>query len=151
MSERRGRIVPEATELTGPYWAAAGEGRILLQRCTRCTTVWHPPAPTCPACRSDAVDWVASAGWGRLHSYTRVEHAVHPAVADAVPYLVALVDLDEGPRIVCTLVDEPDIAALAAGQRITIGLGPAAGGADLAVGRISRAGTDGAAGPGRPA
>jgi uncharacterized OB-fold protein len=142
-------IVPGPSDLTEPYWAAARAGRILLQRCTRCTTVWHPPAPTCPSCRSDALEWTPSAGSGRLYSYTRVEHAVHPAVSDAVPYIVALVDLDEGPRIVCTLIEVSDIGALVADTPITIGLGPAAGGAELAVGRVSRAGADGAAGPGR--
>ena len=145
------RIVPESTELTAPFWTAAREGRVLLQRCADCAEVWHPPAPTCPGCRGGAVSWVASSGEGTLHSYTRVEHAVHPAVAGAVPYLVALVDLDEGPRFACTLVDVDDSSVLSATTRVTIGLGPAAAGLQLPVARCSRSGADDPAGPARPA
>jgi uncharacterized protein len=147
MTAPRSRIVPETTELTSPYWTAAAEGRVLLQRCRSCGLVWHPPAPVCPGCRADAPQWVASRGLGTLYSYTRVEHAVHAAVVDAVPYLVALVDLDEGPRIITTLVGVEDIAGLDAGTRVTIEAGPAAAGLQLPVARPSRRDAAGAAAP----
>jgi uncharacterized OB-fold protein len=151
MTESTLRIVPEATEFNAPYWTAAREGRVLLQRCLDCGLVWHPPAPTCPGCRSHAVSWVASSGQGTLYSYTRVEHSVHPAVADAVPYLVALVELDEGPRFVCTLIEVDDTSTLCATTRVTVGLGPAAAGLQLPVARCSRAGADDPIDPTRPA
>jgi uncharacterized OB-fold protein len=139
----RPRIVPETTDLTAPYWAAAAEGRVLLQRCPRCGLVWHPPAPVCPGCRHDAPQWMDSAGTGTLYSYTRVDHAVHDAVAGAVPYLVALVDLDEGPRIVTALLGVADETALDARTRVVIGRGPAAGGLALPVARPGPPGTGG--------
>lgn len=151
MTAPRPWIVPEPTALTSPYWTAAAEGRVLLQRCPRCGLVWHPPAPVCPGCRDDAPQWLQSAGLGSLYSYTRVAHAVHAAVADVVPYLVALVDLDEGPRIVTNLVGVQDIRALGAGARVILERGPAAGGLQLPVARPHRPGTDGAAGPVPPA
>jgi uncharacterized OB-fold protein len=149
MTQRR--IVPESTDLTSAYWAAAREGRIALQRCVRCQHTWHPPAPVCPHCRSTEIEWVPSSGQGRLYSYTVVEHAVHPAVNGAVPYLVALVDLDEGPRIVTTLVEVDEPAELVAGTPITFRLGPAAAGAQLPVGRVQRAGAADAGDPIPPA
>jgi uncharacterized OB-fold protein len=101
----RARIVPAETELTAPYWSAAREGVIALQRCTQCGHVWHPPAPVCPRCRSMSYEWIRSRGRGTLYSYTTVMHAAHPAIAAAVPYRVALVDLEEGPRVILALVD----------------------------------------------
>ena len=147
MTKPRPRIVPETTALTAEYWAAAESGRILLQRCPGCQLVWHPPAPVCPQCRGGAVEWVASRALGTLYSYTRVEHSVHDAVAHAVPYLIALVDLDEGPRFVCTLVDVDDLSVLSATTRVTIGLGPAAAGQALPVARVFPSPADGSADP----
>ena len=98
------------------------------------------------------MSWVASSGQGTLYSYTRVEHSVHPAVADAVPYLVALVELDEGPRFVCTLIEVDDWSARdVQRQEMTVGLGPAAAGLQLPVARCSRAGADDPIDPTRPA
>lgn len=133
----RPRIEPELTELTEPFWSAARQGRILLQRCTHCGTLWHPPAPVCPSCRSEQIEWVPSSGRGRLYSYTQVTHSVHTAAKGAVPYLVALVDLQEGPRVVCTLLGVEDVTMLSPTTAITIGLGPSAVGSELAVARVS--------------
>lgn len=143
----RPRIQPETTELTAPFWSGARQGRIMLQRCRGCSAVWHPPAPVCPTCRGLEIEWLTSAGRGRLYSYTQVVHPVHAAVTGAVPYLVALVELDEGARVVCTLVDVDDVATLSERTSITIGLGPAAAGSLLAVARVSPAG---ASDPGPP-
>ena len=71
-----------------------------------------------------------------LFSYTSVEHAVHPAVARALPYVVALVDLEEGPRFVCNLI-VADPADLHAGLPVTLAAGPAAGGLELPVARVT--------------
>jgi uncharacterized OB-fold protein len=142
------RIVPAETELTAAYWSAAREGAIALQRCRACGHVWHPPAPVCPACRATDYEWFRSAGAGRLYSYTRVEHAAHPAVADRLPYLVALVELDEGPRVVCGLL--ADVDELGPGLAVTIATGSTAGGLELPVARPAR-GSGGAIGRDRRA
>jgi uncharacterized protein len=147
MTAPRPQVVPETTALTSPYWTQAADGRVLLQRCPRCGLVWHPPAPVCPGCRDGAPQWLESAGLGTLYSYTRVDHAVHAAVADVVPYLVALVDLDEGPRIITNLVGVPDEAALGVRTRVILERGLAAGGLQLPIARPHHPGTDGAAGP----
>jgi uncharacterized OB-fold protein len=147
-----GSIVPEQTTLTEPYWAAAREGRVALQRCVECGIVWHPPSPVCPAGRAHPIEWFLASGHGRLYSYTEVQHAAHPAVQHALPYLVGLIDLAEGPRLVCNLVGA-DTSAPAAGAPVTIGIGPAAGGLHLPVARLvpGRADPGDAADRARPA
>jgi uncharacterized protein len=127
-----GRIVPAETTLTAEYWAAARRGVILLQRCGDCGAVLHPPAPVCPGGAGHELKWFEASGLGRLATFTQVVHAAHAAVADRLPYLIALVELDEGPRIICNLA--PDQAAEPVpGARIVFRLGAAAGGLELPV------------------
>lgn len=129
--------MPETTELTEPFWKEAGRGHVAIQRCRNCGLVWHPPEPFCPANIEHEIEWVVSKGSGSLYSYTEVQHVVHPAVTDAVPYIVALVELDEGVRVICNLVDaqSDEIIPFA---RVQIDLGEAAGGLNLPVARLER-------------
>ena len=138
------RVVPEETPLTAPYWAAARRGVVLLQRCADCGLVWHPPAPTCPGGPAHRVEWVPASGRAVLRSYTAVHHAVHAAVTGRVPYLVALVELEEGPLFVCSL-DGVAEEQLVNGLPLTLSTGPTPGGLELPVARPA-AGA-GAAGP----
>jgi uncharacterized protein len=132
-----GRIVPAETALTAEYWAAAWRGVILLQRCGDCGAVLHPPAPVCPGGAGHALSWFEASGFGRLVSFTKVVHAAHPAVQDRLPYLVALVELDEGPRIICNLA--PDGAGEPGlGARVVFRLGPAAGGLELPIAYLTK-------------
>jgi uncharacterized OB-fold protein len=132
VSTGAGRIVPGETPLTAAYWSAARRGVILLQRCATCAAVLHPPAPVCPGGSEHELRWFEASGGGRLASLTSVEHAAHRAVRDRLPYLVALVDLDEGPRFICNLVrDTP--AEPRPGARVAVRLGPSAGGLELPV------------------
>jgi uncharacterized OB-fold protein len=98
-------IVPKPDSLTQPYWDGVRQHELRIQKCRDCGHVWHPPLYNCPRCHSTHVDWVATSGHGVLYSYTIVHHAAHVAVADKVPYLVALVTLAEGPRVVSNLLN----------------------------------------------
>ena len=115
-----GRIVPAETPLTAQYWSAARRGVILLQRCADCGAVLHPPAPVCPGGAAHELRWLEASGLGRLASFTVVTHAAHPVVDGRLPYVIALVELDEGPWLHTGLaVTGPDpIAALRAGCRV---------------------------------
>jgi uncharacterized OB-fold protein len=96
------------------YWEAAQQERLLLQRCTPCGHVWHPPSEFCPSCQASQFEWFDATGEGLIHSYTVVHHAAHPAVEDWLPYTILLVDLIEGPRVIARLLDaqaEPEIGA----------------------------------------
>lgn len=128
-------IVPVETELTATYWAAAQRGQVLLQSCGNCVRVWHPPAPLCPGCRSTSWSWFAASGRGVVRSATRVVHSAHGQVDAAVPYVLVLVELAEGPPFLCGLLDATD-GWPADGQAVTIGLGTAAGGQQLPMARL---------------
>lgn len=107
------QIIPAVDSLTEPYWSGAQAERLMLQHCRECAECWHPPQPCCPRCRSSDVTWRASSGHGRLYSFTVVHHPTHRALADDVPYVVAVVELDEGPHLVTGLRGcEPDDVAV---------------------------------------
>jgi uncharacterized protein len=97
-------IIPGMTDLTRPYWAAAREGRLVVQQCADCGKIWHPPLPACPHCHGAALGWREVAGTGTIYTYTVVTHPTHVAFADKVPYVVAIVELSEGPRLVTGIV-----------------------------------------------
>jgi uncharacterized OB-fold protein len=131
------RIVPEETDLTAPYWSSAAQGRVALQRCQDCGQVWHPAAPSCPGGVGHRIEWFEASGRGTLYSFTVVAHSAHPAVSDALPYIVALIALEEGPLYVCNLLDA-DPANLRADMPVLLAAGPAAGGLTLPVARIDQ-------------
>ena len=93
-------IIPGVTDLTRPYWENARAGRLVTQRCRNCGRIWHPPLPACPHCHSTDIGWHEVSGAGTVYTYTVVRHATHAALADRVPYVIAIVELAEGPRLV---------------------------------------------------
>jgi uncharacterized protein len=95
----QGLPLPLADLDTKPFWDGCNEGRLLLPQCGACRTFRWPPGPMCPACQSGTTDWVEAAGTGEVYSWVIVHHAAYPALADQVPYVIALVELPEGIRI----------------------------------------------------
>ena len=89
--------------LTTPFWEGAREGRLLVQRCLGCGHRQFYPRPLCLECESLDVGWVEAAGTGSVYSLTTVHLAVTPELDP--PYVVAVVELDEGPRLLTRLVD----------------------------------------------
>jgi len=94
--------VPDAVSL--PFWEGIAEGVLRVQRCGACGRHVFYPRAVCPYCASSELDWVDASGRGRIHSYT-VVHRGPPEYRDEVPYVVALVELDEGVRMMARLVD----------------------------------------------
>jgi uncharacterized protein len=86
------------------YARELAAGRLGFQRCRECGHAWLPPREACPSCLAAASDWEVSAGAGRLISWVVYHVAFDPSVADRVPYNVAIVELDEGPRLITNLV-----------------------------------------------
>jgi uncharacterized OB-fold protein len=105
------------------YWDAAVEGRLVAQRCGDCGVLRHPPRPMCPHCRSLAIEVVTLSGLGTLYSYAILHHPRHPAFDYPLP--TALVDLDEGVRVVSNLVDV-DPADIRIGMRLEVDFEPTA-------------------------
>jgi uncharacterized protein len=98
-----GRPLPQASELTSGFWAAAREHRLVVQRCEGCGALRHYPRPMCPECHSEAWTWSPLSGRGVVHTFTVTHQAFHPAWADRVPFAVATIELEEGVRMVSDL------------------------------------------------
>lgn len=96
-------VIPGMTTLTAPYWDAARERRLVVQDCRSCRRVWHPPLPRCPHCHAADPGWRSVSGGGTVYTYTVVRHPTHFAFAGQVPYVLAIVELAEGPRLVTAL------------------------------------------------
>jgi uncharacterized OB-fold protein len=100
------RPLPRPTPETAHFWEGTTRGELRLQRCRACRRTYFPPQPFCPACGHDDVDVVLASGEGTLYSYV-VTHRAAPGF-DA-PYVIAVVELAEGPRMLANLVGvEPD-------------------------------------------
>lgn len=107
------RLAPTTTPDTRFFWEALKEERLVIQRCTACRTLRHPPRPMCPSCNSLAWDTVDASGRGTVHSFVMPRHPPLPWFEGT--YIVALVDLEEGTRLVTNLCEvEP--------ENVTIGM-----------------------------
>lgn len=90
-----------------PYWDYLQRKELRLQKCTNCKQFRFPPYPACPYCGTPGGDWHALSGKGKIYSWIVVHHPVDSRLKEDVPYVVALVELEEGPRLVGRLVGLP--------------------------------------------
>ena len=95
------RALPRPTPETLHFWEGTRAGELRLQRCGACGRVRFPPRPVCPACASRDTQVFAASGRARLHSY--VIHQ-RPAPGFRAPYVIAVVELEEGPRMLTNVV-----------------------------------------------
>jgi uncharacterized OB-fold protein len=97
--------IPEADEVTRPFWEAARQGRLMVQRCLACGGNQFYPQASCRGCLSEELEWMDAKGTGTIYSYTVVHRAPNRSFDPDVPYTVALVDLDEGCRMITNIVE----------------------------------------------
>ncbi len=90
---------PSPDGLDAPFWAAAKRHELLVQRCNACNGSQWGPEFICFRCRSFDLRWERVAGRGRIFSWERIWHPVHPALKDACPYLVVLVELPDADNV----------------------------------------------------
>lgn len=93
---------------TAPYWSALLEGRLILKSCKSCGRAHFYPRELCPHCFSDDLTWVEATGQGEIYSYTVCHRPAGPAFADDTPYVVAVVALEEGPRMMTRISGRRD-------------------------------------------
>jgi len=110
---------PVANADSLPYWNAARERRLVIRRCRTCGEVHFMPRHLCPTCWSADLEWIDAKGGGTVHSYTVIRRASAPAFASRVPYVVALIDLDEGPRMMANVLGD-DALSMAIGDRVQL-------------------------------
>jgi hypothetical protein len=98
------RARPKPTPETQHFWDGTQAGELRLQRCDACANVYFPPRPFCPVCASRKVSVFKASGKGKLYSYV-IHH--RPAPGFTPPYAIAVIELDEGPRMMSNIVDCP--------------------------------------------
>ncbi len=98
-------MTPEAK----PFWDGCREGKLMLPKCADCGHVYFYPRVVCPKCHSRNVTWIQSRGRGKLHAFEIAYQAFQKAWKIKPPWVLAMVELDEGPRMLSNLVNvEPD-------------------------------------------
>lgn len=104
MPSAANKFVPQPTPETEPFWQGCAEGELRLQRCLQCQEFFFPPRSLCPRCWSDEVAWETVSGRGTLHSYI-INHRPAPGFEEDGPYAIAVVQLEEGPRMMSNIVE----------------------------------------------
>jgi uncharacterized OB-fold protein len=97
--------LPTVEPETQPFWDAAAEERLLIQRCDDCGRWQYYPRPFCKVCWSGNVSWAQASGRATLYTFSIVRRNDLPPFDQRVPYVAAVVDLEEGPRMVSEVVD----------------------------------------------
>jgi uncharacterized protein len=101
------RPAPTPSPESQPFWDGCANELLLLQRCSQCQTYRHPPNPICPACLSSELEWVPASGRGIVYTFSVVQHAFRRAWQPLVPYVLAVIELAEGPRLLSNVVEVP--------------------------------------------
>ncbi len=111
----------EADRWSEPFWKASAEHRLQIPRCGACARFRMPPSAYCPACQSQAVDWVTVAGTGSVYSFTIISNPPFAEAAAHVPYVPALIELDGAPgvRLVSALIGAP-LAQVAIAAKVSL-------------------------------
>lgn len=112
--------LPTPTPETRPFWEAAKRHELLLPRCRQCGPFFFYPRATCPRCLTTDIEWKAVSGRGTLHTFTIVHRGARNFPLPS-PYVMAIVELDEGPRMMTNLVGvKPDPETLEIGMPVEV-------------------------------
>lgn len=125
MNEALSKVPPTthfhlATDVwTEPFWRATAQHRLEIPKCGDCQTFRMPPSAFCPKCQSQTVEWVNVSGTGSVYSFTIIANPPFPEAADHVPYVPAIIELDDAPnaRIVSAVIDAP-VTQIEIGSRV---------------------------------
>ena len=110
---------PEIDWESRAYWEGAGRGELVLQRCRACQVVQHRPRGFCVSCLSDDIEHFVASGRGEVYTYSIVRQNQMPQFRNALPYVVAYVQLEEGPQLLTNIVDcDPDTVSIGMSVRV---------------------------------
>ncbi|WP_198152984.1 Zn-ribbon domain-containing OB-fold protein [Pseudofrankia sp. DC12] len=113
-------LLPEPTPETAPFWEGCRRHELRIQRCCDCDRYYFYPRPYCPHCLSEDTEWLTVSGEGTLHTYV-INHRPMPGFTGEVPYVTAIVQLTEGPRLMTNLVGVEALPVnLPAGLPVTV-------------------------------
>lgn len=99
--------LPTPDETTEEFWAATAEGKLLIKNCRDCGRFHAYPRPFCPHCWSEHVDWIEASGRASLYTFSIVRQNDLPPFREWLPYVAAVVELEEGPRLMTNIIDCP--------------------------------------------
>jgi hypothetical protein len=102
-----GKPAPIPTPETAPFFEGTSNGELRIQRCRSCNEAYFYPRPSCPKCFSSDVEWFSASGRATLHTYV-ISHRPGPGFEADVPYAIAIVQLEEGPRMMTNIVGVPN-------------------------------------------
>ncbi len=105
LESTRPKSLPAVTEENRPFWEGCQQGKLLLQQCSMCNHYQFYPRLYCMQCGSDSIRWVEATGRGSIYSYTIIHQNKSPEFVHDTPYNVALVQLEEGPRMMSNIVE----------------------------------------------
>jgi uncharacterized OB-fold protein len=104
MAEMNGRPLPQADNVSAPFWAAAADGKVLYQECPTCGHRQFYPRAMCTACAATP-EWREASGRGTVHTFTVIRQNWAKPFKDELPYVVARIELDEGVKMMTNLTD----------------------------------------------
>ena len=96
--------LPPVDEDTAPFWEYCKKHELRTQKCTQCGHLRYPPGIVCPKCHSMEAEWTKLSGKGKVYSFAIYHQLYHEAYSKDVPYNVATIHLDEGPRMLSNIV-----------------------------------------------
>ena len=115
------RPLPDLTEEdTREFWAATRDGRLTYQQCANCDTVVFYPRGHCTGCTGGNLQWKTAKGTGTIYTYSVVRQSYHPFFRSQAPYVVAWIDLDEGPRLVSNVLGAGSADLNLIGKRVRV-------------------------------
>jgi uncharacterized OB-fold protein len=110
-------LLPDVDDpASAPFWAGLRRRAVVVQRCDACSHYRYPPLARCPECSGQEAQWVEVGPSGTVWSFAVYHRALHPSFAADVPYTVAVVELDDGPRITARM--RRDAGPVAVGDRV---------------------------------
>ena len=104
MTQGYSKPLPGTDEENKPFWNYCKQHELRMQKCLQCGKIRYPVSPICPHCLSMESEWVKLSGKGRVYSFAIIRRAPHPAFAGEVPYTVAIIETEEGPRLISNVI-----------------------------------------------
>jgi uncharacterized OB-fold protein len=111
--------LPLINEETRPYWDYCKQHELRMQKCLACGYIRFPLSPICPKCHSMQAEWTELSGRGTIYSFTVYRVAFHPAFKDDIPYVLAIVQLDEGPCMESNIIGCP-VEEVSIGMKVEV-------------------------------
>jgi uncharacterized OB-fold protein len=115
--------LPAITTEAKPFWDAAAQQKLMIQHCQNCQAWVWTPRPSCHECGSENLQWTQMSGKGEVYSFTVIRQVVGRAASKAfepdIPYVIAWVDLAEGPRLITNIVGCP-VDEVKLGMKVTV-------------------------------